>query len=397
MPASRPALVALALLTLPLGLASPAVADHTSGRDRLQCDGGWCDDGEDHVLDCSKGFCEGDPSGFATIVEPSYTDTPRLDADDFVLGVDIDETPRAYRIKYMNVFETIEETLAGEPVVITYCPLCGSGVVWNRNVSGETLRFLNTGEIWRNDLVMYDTQTESRWTQVGGEAIQGPKHGETLELRPSTVTTWAAWREDHPDTLVLSRPVDEDGDDLAPYEDDPYAAYRYRASTPQPRHANDDTGLHPKTRVVGVQHGGAAFALPVPVMREQQVLETDVGGLSIVAGYDGDAVHVYHREGKTFRPGANGTMLDGDRTAWAIGSGEALDGSGQLERVPTESLFWFAWLEFHPSTGVLTDDQAVLEPEPPGGGSERLAPWAGTASLLTVLGAALALARRGHV
>lgn len=384
---------ALALVILP---AIPAVADHTD-QAPIRCDGGYCSDGEDHVLDCSQGHCTGDHRGFPTLVNPSYEDGDDLAPDDVVLGVDLENETKAYPIEVLNWFEIVEERFGDEPVAITYCPLCGSGIVWSRQIQDRTFHLYNTGAIWKNDLVMYDTDTESWWTQVGGEAIKGPLHGWTLELLPSTVTTWEAWRGSHPDTQVLERPVDAQGQDLAPYDRDPYASYRSSESTPQARHVADESGLHPKTRIVGVEAGEEAFAFPVPVMREQQVLETEVGDLQLVAGYAGQAVHVYLRGERSFEPGPNATMLDGQGTGWDIGSGRSLDGQGQLERIPSESLFWFAWLEFHPGTGVLTEQQEVLAPrpdDPRGTQDQRQASWVGAPGLLVAAGLTLALARR---
>lgn len=384
----------LALLLVP---AAPAVADHTD-RAPTRCDGGFCSDGEHHVLDCGPGHCTGDHRGFPTLVNPSYGDGSDLADDDVVLGVDLENETKAYPIRVLNWFEVVEERFGDEPVVVTYCPLCGSGIVWSREIRGRTFELYNTGAIWQNDLVMYDTETESWWTQVGGEAIDGPLHGWTLDLLPSTITTWEAWRQAHPETEVLEPPRGADGENLAPYDRDPYASYKTSEGTPQERHVADRSGLHPKVRVVGVEQGDEAFAFPVPVMREQRILETEIGGMSLVAAFAGDGVHVYQRDGYSFEPGPNGTMVDDDGTRWDIVSGTSEDGRS-LTPVAAQGLFWFAWLEFHPSTGVLTESQEVIEPdEQPastGDGGRGQVPAPGVAVLLGAVGVALLLARRG--
>lgn len=381
--------IGLALALAAVALLPSAGADHTQ-RSPLRCDGGFCSDGEHHVLECSDGTCTGDARAFPTIVEPSYDDGAWLNEEDLVLATTIGEVPRAYPIRVMNYFETVEETLGGEPVIVTYCPLCASGIVFSRELENRTLTLYNSGEIWNNDLVMYDLDTRSRWSQVGGEAIRGPLHGRTLELLPARIVEWGAWKDEHPDTRVLARPVDEEGNALAPYDRDPYASYRYSEDTPQ-GHSAHGTGLHPKTRVVGVADGDDALAFPVPVMRDIGVHQAQVGDLSVVAGYAGKGVHVYDAGDRAFRPGpTNGTMVDDAGTVWRIASGTREDGR-HLDPVPSQSLFWFAWLTFHPETEVLNE---TGEQDAPPEGSSRGVPLPGVAVLVATAGLVAMVSRR---
>lgn len=379
----------LALLAATLSLPG-AAADHTETSE-LRCDGGWCSDGEHRVLDCSGEACRGDARAFPTIVNPSYDDGEELDPDDRVLVTTVGERPLAYPIEVMNYFETIEEHLDGEPVIVTYCPLCGSGIVFSREVGNRTLTLYNSGEIWKNDLVMYDVRTGSRWTQVGGEAIQGQLHGETLELLPSRLVLWGDWHEAHPDTLALERPTDEEGNPLAPYDRDPYRSYRFSESAPQ-GHEASGTGLHPKARVVGVAEGDEAIAFPLERIRKLGVHQAELGERSIVAGYAGEAVHVYDADGHTFEPGPeNGTMTDANGTTWSIATGRSETGDA-LEPVPSESLFWFAWLSFNPDTRVVNatgQAEPVPEGEPP-----RSVPASGALAALAAIGAGAFALRR---
>lgn len=93
----------------------------------------------------------------------------------------------------------------GTPVAVTYCPLCRSGLVFDRRVNGTTLEFGVSGKLLNANLVMYDRQTETYWSQLDGSAVVGPLVPRQLTVLPNTVTTWAEWRESHPDTEVLSR------------------------------------------------------------------------------------------------------------------------------------------------------------------------------------------------
>ena len=112
----------------------------------------------------------------------------------------------AYPISILNFHGIVNETLAGRPVLITYCTLCRSGVVYERMVAGEVLTFGNTSALFENDLVMFDRDSEviSYWFQVAGEAVVGARTGQRLTPLASITMEWQAWLAEHPDTLVLS-------------------------------------------------------------------------------------------------------------------------------------------------------------------------------------------------
>ena len=112
----------------------------------------------------------------------------------------------AYPISILNFHGIVNETLAGRPVLITYCTLCHTGLVYERVLAGEVLTFGNTGALFENDLVMFDRDPEaiSYWFQVAGEAVVGARTGQRLTPLASITTEWQAWLAEHPDTLVLS-------------------------------------------------------------------------------------------------------------------------------------------------------------------------------------------------
>lgn len=91
----------------------------------------------------------------------------------------------------LNFRELVTDEIGGVPVLITYCPLCFSGVVFDREVDGLVLIFGNTSALYQSDLVMYDHQTGSYWFQVGGEAVMGTLTGARLKILPSTTMEWA--------------------------------------------------------------------------------------------------------------------------------------------------------------------------------------------------------------
>jgi hypothetical protein len=158
-----------------------------------------------------------------------------LTDDRVVVGVASGGTARAYPLPVLTRHEIVNDTV-GEPLLVTYCPICRSGLVASRELDGEAATFGVTGLLWKlpdayaaaseasgkafgvsesdpdapirdsANLVMYDERTRSYWSQLLAEAICGPKTGASLGIRPSTVATWGEWRADHPDTEVLLPP-----------------------------------------------------------------------------------------------------------------------------------------------------------------------------------------------
>ena len=179
-----------------------------------------------------------------------------------------DGTAWAHPHRILNFHEIVNTEFAGEPVAITYCPLCGSGLVFDRRINDlrheGVLTFDNTSALYENDMVMVDEETNTYWWQVGGRGIVGNLTGTSLQLLPSMTTTWASWLELYPNTMVLS---DDQGRDR-PYDSDPFQNYGTRldaGQTPFPTspEAFADERLAPSTRVIGFEVNGTPAAVAV--------------------------------------------------------------------------------------------------------------------------------------
>ena len=157
----------------------------------------------------------------------------------------------------MLFHELVNDVVGGVPVLVTYCPLCNSGVVYDRRLGGETLSFDNTGRLRRFDMVIYDRETESWWQQFLGEAIVGKRTGQRLRALPTRLEALGRFQERAPDGLVLV-PADED---MRPYgttgnvgvDDIPPALARERYPYPLPE------GVSPLARLIVV--GDEAWTL----------------------------------------------------------------------------------------------------------------------------------------
>ncbi|MGI9644183.1 MAG: DUF3179 domain-containing (seleno)protein [Ilumatobacteraceae bacterium] len=164
------------------------------------------------------GFFQILPRDFITpIYAPEFVagDSAGWPDDADVIGVTLDGEAKAYPLSVLNSSEMVVDELAGVPILVTWCPLCGTALVHRRELDGEPVVFGVQGALWLNAMTWWDHDTGSIWSQPLGEAIAGPLTGRTVELLPSEFTTWSAWRAGHPDTLALDVDAGPTGFDLA--------------------------------------------------------------------------------------------------------------------------------------------------------------------------------------
>jgi hypothetical protein len=284
-----------------------------------------------------------------------------LAPDERVIGVERGGEARAYPLAILNWHEVVNDTFDG-PLLVTYCPLCGSGLTAERRVDDEETTFGVSGLLWNSDLVMYDRATDSLWSQIMATAIRGPKTGSTLSLVPSTLTKWSAWRETHPDTRVLLPPPASGAIGEAKprdYARDPYAGYDESRRIGIGGEEFEGR-LHPKTEVIGIAHDGVARAYPFDAVTSDGVINDRVGDLPVVVTVDsGAALVAYERrvdgDELTFEPaGTDAIRAGGSR--WRRATGEAIDGPHEGTQLPRANdaspMFFFAWRDFNPDTGV---------------------------------------------
>ena len=231
--------------------------------------------------------------------------------------------------------------------------------MYGREVQGQQLTFGVSGSPIMNALVMYDRETDSLWSQFLGVGVRGPHAGVKLDLLGSTLTTWQAWRDAHPDTVVL---------DQGRRRVDSYNGYYASGSAGVRGETNVDDRLGTKEFVLGLQLDGAQKAYPFRYLSETPVVNDSVGGLSIVVAFDATIAtgKIYERtvDGRTLTfdtaPATGGdaaAIVDRETgTRWSRLTGEALGGplaGTRLVEVPALPAFWFAWSDFHPQSAFM--------------------------------------------
>jgi hypothetical protein len=315
------------------------------------------------------------PDGIPAIDRPAFV-APRaadawLNQKEPVLALEIDGDARAYPLQILMWHEIVNDTVGGKPVAITYCPLCNSGLVFERVVKGRTLDFGTSGKLYKSDLVMYDRQTHSLWAQMEGRAIVGKLVGTRLTLRPANTLAWEDWKAAHPGGKVLSRETGH----ARRYGANPYEAYDRPDANPFLFAGRPDPRRPAKERVVGVSLGGVARAYPWPMLARNSVVHDTLGDEALVIFYRPGtlsalddaridrsravgATSVWSRVvgGKTltFEAVADGFRDRETGTMWNL-LGHAIRGplaGKRLRAITHVDAFWFAWAAFHPATSI---------------------------------------------
>jgi hypothetical protein len=283
------------------------------------------EDGVKFLVNPNKIVSGGPPKdGIPSIDNPEFVTVEEADEwiqdNELVLAFIYKDEKRVYPLQIMVWHEIVNDFVAGDPILITYCPLCGSGIAYERTINGEAVEFGTSGKLYNSNLVMYDRKTDSYWAQIGGNAIVGELTG--MQLTPISVDTvvWRDWKAAHPDSLVLSQNT---GFSRA-YGRDPYGNY-YEDSTLFFDVENQDNSVHPKTVVFGIEVDGIFKAYREDDLEEAGVVEDVVNGVKL----------------KVERDSAGIVKITNVDTG---------------EEIVKERNFWFSWYAFHPDTLLYRGD-----------------------------------------
>lgn len=240
------------------------------------------------------------------------------------IGVEINEQPRFYPYAILVWHEIVNDRIGDQPLLITYCPLCRTGIVFDPTVQGTVFEFGVSGKLWQSNLLMYNRtenpDNESYWSQVLGEAVVGPLTGTELDIIPSTITRLHDWQQTHPDTQVLARPENSRRN----YNRDPYAGH-YTSDRVSFGAEYNDNRLPAKTLVYGVEVDETFKAYPADSLPVGTTTDTVAGTEIMITREADDTVR--------FR-------TTDDRL---------------IDHVTG---FWFSWAAVHPDTRIFKPDNS---------------------------------------
>ncbi|MEL4304585.1 DUF3179 domain-containing protein [Methanococcoides sp. LMO-2] len=288
--------------------------------------------GVKYIVDPNDIVSGGPPmDGIPSIDNPEYVTVEEADRwiedNELVLALIHNETKKVYPLQIIVWHEIVNDHINGEPILITYCPLCGSGIAYERTINGEEVEFGTSGKLYNSNLVMYDRKTNSYWTQIGGQAIVGELTGMELEAISIETVVWRDWKVAHPDSEVLSQNTGFS----RPYGNDPYGNY-YENSILLFPVENSNTTIHPKTVIFGIELNDTFKAYREDDLIELGSIEDTIDGVNILVERDDVGIV---------------TITNQDTG----------------EEIIKERDFWFAWYAFHPETELYLPEGVV--PEPP--------------------------------
>lgn len=311
-----------------------------------------------------------------------------------VIQININGDARAFPLSILMWHEIVNDTIGGEPVTVTFCPLCNSSIAFSGKHEGQLLDFGTTGWIANADLVMYDRLTETWWQQITGEGLIGKLAGTRLTFLPSSIVGWKEFADQYPDGKVLLRPTPGtlhpiSGMEIThnrTYDEPPYSGYDVAGSLPLFFTGSFDSRLQPIDRVAALDFDGESVAYPFRALAVEPVVNDQVGDQEIVIFYDDGTESAfrtstrgqnYQNSGSTtvfsrkvngltlnFSVDEAGTITDTETGAtWdKFGNASAGELAGaQLEPLVHGQEFWFAIATFSPGTEVRLRELLAVE------------------------------------
>jgi hypothetical protein len=277
---------------------------------------------ENSIIPTEKILSGGPPrDGIPSIDKPIFIAANQanyLKPKDRVIGIVVAGEARAYPIRILNWHEIVNDVIKGQAVAVTFCPLCGSGIVYSADFNGKAHKFGVSGLLYNSDVLLFDRETETLWSQILSKGISGKLVNQKLKIISSSHTSWQDWHKKHPNSKVLSNKTGFKRD----YTRSPYGDYNNTKSTYFPV-AFRNKKYHPKERVIGVTIDGKQKVYPFT-----ELAKTNKNSLKDVFA---------------------GTQL---RLEFDVENRDGLikDSTGKI--IPSMNTFWFAWYAFHPKSEI---------------------------------------------
>jgi hypothetical protein len=241
-----------------------------------------------------------------------------LELEDLVIGLVLGEQVRAYPLRILHWHEVVNDAFGEDPVVVSYCPLTGSARAFRAEIKGKRFHFGVSGKLYKSNLLLYDRETKSLWSQILGQALTGPLKKDFLRPLPVTLATWKAWKDRYPSTQVLSLNTGY----IRDYSRNPYDPYA-RTNRPLFPVGEIRGDLPAKAWIIGVEIEGVAKAYPLEVLKKNspRLIEDQLQMKKIVVEMMEDSEEVQVRDSRK-------------------------------KILPNLRAYWFAWQAFYPDTEV---------------------------------------------
>jgi hypothetical protein len=276
----------------------------------------------------------------------------KVSADKLVVGVVINNEARAYPIEIIGYHHQVQDTIAGQPIIVTYCTVCRTGRVYSPFVDGKKENFRLVGMDHFNAM-FEDHTTESWWRQVTGEAITGPLKGKKLEEILSQQMTLSAWLRAYPNSLILQP------DSLFKKQYDHLAGFD-QGTIKSGLEKRDSASWQFKSWVIGVHEQTGSKAYDWNELINEKIIHDSLPGLPLVIFLEPDSIsfHVWNRQVNNsvlrFNLDSNRLTDENTKSQWSY-DGICTDGElkgSRLKPVQASQEFWHSWKTFYPNTTI---------------------------------------------
>ena len=308
------------------------------------------------------------PDGIPALERPAFIENPGpggLAPDELVVGIKIGDDVRAYPHRILDWHEIVNEQylVSGmlQDVSLSYCPLTGSAVLWKGIAGSADSTFGTSGTLYNSNLVLYDRETKSLWSQMLEQGIRGLSVADIPERLQVVETRWDTWFAMYPNTGLLSENTGYSRD----YNEYPYGSFKTDRNVLFPLVNEPDGRIHKKTRVLGINVGDSSKAYPIRNFSSGvEIINDSVGGMSVVAAGSSslDFGVVFNREledctileFEAIQDSLPAVMRDNEGTEWDM-FGVALSGprtGQQLQKTNSYISYYFAWNAFFPGADI---------------------------------------------
>jgi hypothetical protein len=302
--------------------------------------------------------------GIPALEDPEFISAGSADylaEDDMVIGLVVGDEARAYSHDILDWHEIVNDQVYDVSIAVTYCPLTGTGIGWNREIDGNMTTFGVSGLLYNSNLIPYDRASDSNWSQIRLDCVNGKLKGKVVETIPMVETTWKTWKMMYPDTRVLSTSTGHE----RPYGRYPYGNYRTDDDLLLFPVAHEDDRIPKKERVLGIVLSGNLRAYRFSELGiSMSVIQEEVEGLNLViAGNreDNFMVAFLNDPGDGTRLSFSAVqdqypvvMSDEEGNLWDV-NGRAVDGprkGSRLGNLPSCMGYWFSFAAFYPELTI---------------------------------------------